>query len=86
MPRITLTRMAGGRVKRTVIKKGPGGKAVAHAEEQHAAGAVRRGRGGRRTGSDGEVAAGGGGDDDGERRDGDRGTKRRLPEGGDGGV
>ena len=59
---------------------------MAHAEERHAAGAARRGRGGQLTGSGGEVAAGDGGSDDGERRDGGRGTKRRLPEGGDGGV
>ena len=69
-----------------MIKKGPGGKAVAHAEERHAADEARRGRGGRRTGSDGEAAAGDGGSDDGEQRDGGRGTERRLPEGRDGGV
>ena len=86
MPRITLTRTAGGRIKRAIIKKGSGGKAVAYAEERHAAGAARRGRDGQRAGGGGAVTAGDGGSDDGGRRDGGRGTERRLPEGGDGGV
>ena len=80
MPRITLTRMPGGRVKRAVIKKGSGGKAVAHAEERHAAGAARCRRGGQRAGGGGAVTAGDGSSDDGGRRDGGRGTEQRLQE------
>ena len=55
MPQVTLARMAGGRVKRAVIKTGRGGKAVAYAEERHAAGGTRSGSGERRTGGDGDV-------------------------------
>ena len=79
MPRVTLARTAsGGRVKRTVIGKRSGGKAVAYAEERHARGEARRGPGGRRTGDDGGAAEGGGVDGADMRGVGGRGAKRRL--------
>ena len=74
MPRITLTRVSGGRVKRAVIKKGSGGKAVAHAEGRHAAGGAQGAGGERLTGGGGDVATGGG-DGGGGGRDGGRGAK-----------